>query len=269
MNYKNIISALFIAMIFAGGISCTNKTKSAKQGNDSIASDSVAATDNEEPVDVVISPEKSKKGNVTKFTFNYSGKEVNVIADENKYEYYVKIDNKKFPLESEDYDFGSIKDCRMYKNNIWIIGDKNVAGIYAAETSGIGVVCFNIDKKKIKDVVSCGGAKFSDNQVVYQKKELKNPDADCAADFKFKTITKKIFIDGKEKKPTEKEIISFIKEMYNGELYNDYDFLKKHCTKSLLKHLAAEYDYDDGGYATWLFRSGLQDGPSERHGNKG
>ena len=266
MNYKNIISALFIAMIFAGGISCTNKTKSAKQGNDSIASDSVAATDNEEPVDVVISPEKSKKGNVTKFTFNYSGKEVNVIADENKYEYYVKIDNKKFPLESEDYDFGSIKDCRMYKNNIWIIGDKNVAGIYAAETSGIGVVCFNIDKKKIKDVVSCGGAKFSDNQVVYQKKELKNPDADCAADFKFKTITKKIFIDGKEKKPTEKEIISFIKEMYNGELYNDYDFLKKHCTKSLLKHLAAEYDYDDRGYACWLFRSGLQDGPSERHG---
>ena len=32
-------------------------------------------------------------------------------------------------------------------------------------------------------------------QVVYQKKELKNPDADCAADFKFKTITKKISID--------------------------------------------------------------------------
>ena len=81
----------------------------AKQGNDSIAADSVAATDNEEPVDVVLSPEKSKKGNVTKFTFNYSGKEVNVIADENKYEYYVKIDNKNFPLESEDYDFGSIK----------------------------------------------------------------------------------------------------------------------------------------------------------------
>ena len=103
----------------------------------------------------------------------------------------------------------------------------------------------------------------------HQSLSNKNPDADCAADFKFKTITKKIFIDGKEKKPTEKEIISFIKEMYNGELYNDYDFLKKHCTKSLLKHLAAEYDYDDGGYATWLFRSGLQDGPSERHGNKG
>lgn len=141
------------------------------------------------------SPEKSKKGNVTKFTFNYSGQEVNVISDENKYEYYVKIDNKKFPLESEDYDFGSIKDCRMYKNDIWIIGDKNTAGIYAAETSGVGVVCLNIDKKKFKDVVSCGGAKFSDNQVVYQKKELKNPDADCAADFKFKTITKKIAID--------------------------------------------------------------------------
>lgn len=78
---------------------------------------------------------------------------------------------------------------------ISLVTHKNVAGIYAAETSGVGVVCFNIDKKKFKDVVSCGGAKFSDNQVVYQKKELKNPDADCAADFKFKTITKKIAID--------------------------------------------------------------------------
>ena len=64
MNYKNIISALFIAIIFAGGVSCTNKTKSAKQGNDSIAAYSVVATDNEEPVDVV----KCITGNYTMTT---------------------------------------------------------------------------------------------------------------------------------------------------------------------------------------------------------
>lgn len=60
MNFN----ALFIAIIFTGGISCTNKTKSAKQGNDSIAADCVASTDNEEPVDIV----KCITGNYTMTT---------------------------------------------------------------------------------------------------------------------------------------------------------------------------------------------------------
>ena len=57
------------------------------------------------------------------------------------------------------------------------------------------------------------------------------------------------------------EIKSFITQMYNNKLYEDYDFLRKHCASGLLKKLQDEYPYDADGiaYATWLFRSGQQD----------
>jgi hypothetical protein len=32
-----------------------------------------------------------------------------------------------------------------------------------------------------------------------------------------------------------------------------------------LKKLADDYEYEGGGYASWDFRSGYQDGPSDRH----
>lgn len=53
----------------------------------------------------------------------------------------------------------------------------------------------------------------------------------------------------------------FITKMYNDKLYDDYDFLQKHCSPELLKKLqdAYPYDSDDVEYATWLFRSGHQD----------
>lgn len=57
----------------------------------------------------------------------------------------------------------------------------------------------------------------------------------------------------------------FIREMYEQSLYEDYDFLKLHCSSSLLAKLADEYDYDGAGYAVWLFRSAAQDGPSDQH----
>jgi hypothetical protein len=49
--------------------------------------------------------------------------------------------------------------------------------------------------------------------------------------------------------------------MYNNKLYEDYDFLRKHCSAELLKKLQDAYPYDTDGiaYATWLFRSGKQD----------
>ena len=63
--------------------------------------------------------------------------------------------------------------------------------------------------------------------------------------------------------PTSKsdEIKSFITLMYNNKLYEDYDFLQKHCSSGLLKKLQDAYPYDTDGiaYATWLFRSGQQD----------
>lgn len=57
------------------------------------------------------------------------------------------------------------------------------------------------------------------------------------------------------------EIKSFITQMYNDKLYEDYDFLQKHCSSELLKKLQDAYPYDTDGraYATWLFRSGKQD----------
>ena len=60
------------------------------------------------------------------------------------------------------------------------------------------------------------------------------------------------------------EIKSFITQMYNNKLYEDYDFLRKHCSTRLLKKLQDAYPYDTDGiaYATWLFRSGQQDSKS-------
>ena len=57
------------------------------------------------------------------------------------------------------------------------------------------------------------------------------------------------------------EIKSFITQMYTNKLYEDYDFLRKHCSLGLLKKLQDAYPYDTDGiaYATWLFRSGKQD----------
>ena len=61
---------------------------------------------------------------------------------------------------------------------------------------------------------------------------------------------------------SEDTIKSFLTKMYNDKLYEDYDFLQKHCSDELLKKLQDAYTYDSDGpaYATWLFRSGLQDG---------
>lgn len=57
------------------------------------------------------------------------------------------------------------------------------------------------------------------------------------------------------------DIRSFIIKMYEDKLYEDYDFLQKHCSSEFLKKLQEAYPYDADGvaYATWLFRSGQQD----------
>ena len=61
------------------------------------------------------------------------------------------------------------------------------------------------------------------------------------------------------------EIKSFISQMYDNKLYEDYDFLRKHCSSGLLKKLQDAYPYDTDGiaYATWLFRSSQQDSKPE------
>ena len=67
----------------------------------------------------------------------------------------------------------------------------------------------------------------------------------------------------------ERTAISLITSMYNTKGFDDTAYLKKHCTKKLLKVLKAAYDYEydplPDAYAGWLFRSGAQDGPSNAH----
>ena len=61
--------------------------------------------------------------------------------------------------------------------------------------------------------------------------------------------------------PSDPNAVAFIKNMYNQEKYEDYSFLKSHCTKKMLKKLEDSFEYECDGtcYATWLFRSGAQD----------
>ena len=69
-------------------------------------------------------------------------------------------------------------------------------------------------------------------------------------------------IENSDKDVVEKDdslIRDFITNMYEKELYNDYDFLEAHCTKEMLKHLKDEFEYDGDGYAGYLFRTGAQD----------
>ena len=65
----------------------------------------------------------------------------------------------------------------------------------------------------------------------------------------------------------DSDVEAFITDMYNNGRYDDYDFLRAHCTPSMLKKLADEYDYDDEGYATWLFRTTAQDSAPNPEGN--
>ena len=59
--------------------------------------------------------------------------------------------------------------------------------------------------------------------------------------------------------------IAFITDFYNSKKFENEDFLKKYCSAEVLKKLADDYEYEGGGYASWDFRSGYQDGPSNRH----
>ena len=51
---------------------------------------------------------------------------------------------------------------------------------------------------------------------------------------------------------SEDTIKSFLTKMYNDKLYEDYDFLQKHCSPELLKKLQDAYQYDsDGDWYTY------------------
>lgn len=61
----------------------------------------------------------------------------------------------------------------------------------------------------------------------------------------------------------DKDFISFFTTVFNERLYEDDGFIIKYCSDKLKKKLEEAYEYEGGGYATWLFRSGFQDGTDE------
>lgn len=61
----------------------------------------------------------------------------------------------------------------------------------------------------------------------------------------------------------DKAAEQFICEMYNSINFENYDYLRSHCTEKLLDKLADAYEYDGDGLAVWLFRSGSQDSKYE------
>ena len=68
----------------------------------------------------------------------------------------------------------------------------------------------------------------------------------------------------------DKDVVVFLKTLYGSYVFGGDDFsllAHKYCTDRLREQLAAAYDYDcpegEECYATWLFRSGAQDGPSD------
>lgn len=263
MNYKKITIFMSIALVLVGSVSCSNKTKKAAQ-----QSDSIAAIDNKTqiPDDSVITPTKSKKGNATVFSFNNANTDLKVISNDKTGTFFIEDKGKKIPLKDEDGSFANIEDCRMCNNKIWIIATRETAGMMDGTMRGTSVFFYDMNKNSFKYDIYCSEAKFKGQNVEYQEAYIKNPDAECAADFDFATLTRGIALNGKGKEASENDVIRFIKEMYNGELYNNNEFLEKYCTKSLLKQLKSAYEYDGDGYATWLFRSDAQDGPSEKYG---
>lgn len=65
------------------------------------------------------------------------------------------------------------------------------------------------------------------------------------------------------------EIEKSVREFYAGAVFGentDSTFMAQFCTAEFMRKLSDAYDYDSPGYATWLLRSGMQDGddsPSE------
>jgi len=73
------------------------------------------------------------------------------------------------------------------------------------------------------------------------------------------TIDMESLEDDNQNEVVNQHAKDFIKDMYEHQRYNDYDYLEEHCTAKMLQQLKDNYDYDGEGYAVWLFRSSGQD----------
>ena len=88
-----------------------------------------------------------------------------------------------------------------------------------------------------------------------------NLDLDAVANTQ-KSVGEKV-ADTSTKADEDTKAEQLIRTFYDKYVFGDGDFsavAKKYCTEKLLKKLAADYVFEDGGYAIWDFRSGAQDG---------
>lgn len=82
------------------------------------------------------------------------------------------------------------------------------------------------------------------------------------ADSQIEEATPKNNAEDIDAKAIEK-IQEFYKNYVFGREEATDEVITKYCTKKLAKKLVDDYEYEEGGYAIWDFRSDAQDGPSD------
>ena len=104
-------------------------------------------------------------------------------------------------------------------------------------------------------IVSCGNKQ--------QSQQFEKDSTEVAID----TIAQQVDSQAEQQAASDAKVSEKIREFYKdyvfGKKETTDEVINKYCTKKLAKKLAADYDYDDGGYAIWEFRSDNQDGDSD------
>ena len=104
-------------------------------------------------------------------------------------------------------------------------------------------------------VVACGNKQQSQQQ---EKDSI-----EVAID----TTSQQVASQTDQQATNDAKVFEIIREFYKNYVFGKKEttdeVINKYCTKKLAKKLAADYDYDDGGYAIWEFRSDNQDGDSD------
>lgn len=67
----------------------------------------------------------------------------------------------------------------------------------------------------------------------------------------------------------QNQVNLFLQELYDKYVFGNDDFcnfedIVEHFSPKILTKLRNEFEYDGGGYAVWLFRTGAQDGPEDK-----
>ncbi len=67
----------------------------------------------------------------------------------------------------------------------------------------------------------------------------------------------------------QNRVNAFLQELYDEYIFGsdgsgDFEDVVEHFSPEILSKLRNEFEYDGGGYAVWLFRTGAQDGPEDK-----